>query len=140
MDDPNLFQFGQDGAGTAVMLRRFDSEASPLSEEAVATFYGYDHQRYPRLAPLVGGNMVLVWTSLGQDGDEDGVFGRVFGSDGTPLTNDIPLSLNSARNQGSVNVAGLPDGGFVATWHSEMDDEGTYRSFLRLFEANGTPM
>jgi hypothetical protein len=64
--------------GLDVWGRAFSASGTPTVEPFRINSYLYGDQYQPRLAS--GPNGVLaVWTSLGQDGDREGVFGRFLG-------------------------------------------------------------
>jgi hypothetical protein len=69
---------GQDGSSYGVFGRRFDSGASPLGSEFQVNSYVTGYQSRPAVATDTGGNFVVVWASMDQDGSGYGVFGQRF--------------------------------------------------------------
>jgi hypothetical protein len=57
----------QDGSGTGVFGRRYDSEGVPQGGEFQANSYTPDSQALPSVALDSGGNFVVAWASYGQD-------------------------------------------------------------------------
>ena len=91
MDDVGGFvvawaSYSQDGDGSGIFARRFDSGANPLGGEFQVNKYTADHQVRPRIAMAPDGRFVVVWKSAGgQDGEATGIFGQKFTPDGQPL-------------------------------------------------------
>ena len=52
------------------------AQVLPLSPEVPVNTYTTDAQRAAAVASDGNGNFVVVWQSLGQDGSNEGVFGR----------------------------------------------------------------
>ena len=69
---------GQDGDGDGVFARRFSAAGVPLATEFQINLDTALAQRSPAVAADGSGNFVVVWESLGQDGDSYGVFARRF--------------------------------------------------------------
>ena len=67
-------------------------------------------------AALAAGGFVAVWTAAWQDGYGDGVYGRRFANDGTPLSGEFLVNTRTDSSEGLPSVAGLADGGFVTVW------------------------
>jgi hypothetical protein len=72
----------------------------------------------PALTALAGGDAVVAWTSVNQEGAYEGVFGRriLAASGGSP--DQIRLSSPNGREDHSPALASLDGGGFVCSWIS----------------------
>jgi Ca2+-binding RTX toxin-like protein len=88
------------------------------------------------LVQLTTGQVVVVWetpvspfSTYGRD-----VQGRIFGSDGTPLTAVFDIAQNRFDNQEDPQVAALANGGFVVTYMSEDIDASREGIAARIFE------
>ena len=71
------------------------------------------------LATLANGQTLVVWTSLGQDGDRGGVYGQRFTSQGIRDGAEFLINQTTSRNQSKPNVAALTGDKFVVCWISE---------------------
>ena len=67
-----------DGSMTEVFGQKFDSSGQPAGEEFQLNGYSNDAQGWASVAAQPGGRFVAAWSSMGQDGDNDGVFARLF--------------------------------------------------------------
>jgi hypothetical protein len=78
----------------------------------------------PRLR-CAGGNLgwqvVVVWSSYGQDGSMLGVFGQRFSATGSKVGGEFQVNATTALNQRSPAVAAHRDGGFLVVWVSESE-------------------
>lgn len=79
-------------------------------------------QRFPSVATNAAGDALVVWQSLGQDGDWT-VHGRLFGVDGRPRGDEIRISAGTSTGERPA-VAGTPDGSFLVTWIQRFEVRG----------------
>ncbi len=89
-------EFGENEGLDDIRLRMLDSNLKS-GDQVIVNAYTTDYQKFARVAPLNGGNFVVVWESCpwnpwmgeenlaGQDGDGCGIFMRLFDSSGKPL-------------------------------------------------------
>lgn len=73
--------YGQDGSDSGVFGQRYLSSGSPDGAEFQVNSYTTDRQRWPSIATDASGRFVITWSSLGQDGDAYGIYGRQFAPD-----------------------------------------------------------
>jgi hypothetical protein len=107
---------GQDGDGSGVFFRRFDSAGAAVGPEYRANTYTTDDQRDAQVSWDPLGNFVVSWTDEAQDGSSYGVFARRFEADGTQLGPEFRLNTYTTGQQGTPSLAVASDGGFVAAW------------------------
>ena len=100
-----------------------------------------------RLCAQPGGGFVMVYVSDDQDGDEYGVYMRLFDASGAPTTGEVLVTQDTVDDQDNPSVAVFSDGSFAVSWTSgpfsweskpSPDGDGT-ATIARLFEADGTP-
>ncbi|MBI5773543.1 MAG: hypothetical protein HZA89_07355 [Verrucomicrobia bacterium] len=84
----------------------------------VNTTTNYEHLS-PAIARLTDGNVIIVWSSFGQDGSLLGVYGQRFTPLGAPLGGEFQINQTTLHNQRTPAVAALGEGGFVVVWVSE---------------------
>ena len=86
------------------------------------------------LAP--NGNFVVVWTGL--DANANGVFARLYDTNGVALSGEIQVNTTTANNQQHASVAVDADGNFVVVWTSEGqagDNVNATNTYARRFDA-----
>ena len=119
--------FQQEPSGSAgVFGRRFDRRGRPIGGDFHVNGYTTGDQGTPAVAALPGGGFVVVWSSVGQDGDAGGVFGRRFDAQASPAGPEFQVNQYTTGSQQGAQVASALDGDFVVAWTSDGQD-GSYR-------------
>ncbi len=145
---------GEDGSGNGIFARAFTASGVPQGAEFQVNTFTTGSQDLPVLASQPGGRFVVSWTSLGQDGDSNGVFARRFAGDSmfedgfesadfskwssaaTDSGDLVPSVLAAMRSTG-VGLQGVVDD--TAALYVEDDtpaDEDRYRARF-YFATNG---
>jgi hypothetical protein len=130
----------QDGSGSGIFGRRFDSAGNPVGSEFQVNSYATAYQKLPKIATDAAGNFVVVWTSEAQDLTSYGVFGRRFDSGGNPVGSDFQINSYLTGNQRDPAIATDAAGSFVVVWQSSVQDAGGYGIFGRRFDSAGGPL
>ncbi|MBI3450234.1 MAG: hypothetical protein HY049_15135 [Acidobacteria bacterium] len=131
--------YPQDGSGTGVFARRFNSSGASLGGEFQVNTYTTNFQFYPSVAMNASGAFVVVWTSSYQDGDGGGVFGQRFDSSGVAAGGEFQVNTYTTGYQSRALVAVAPAGNFVVAWDSYRQDGSGLGIFARRFDSAGTP-
>lgn len=127
----------RDGDDDAVVAARYSSSGSALTAETVVNSYTIGTQAPGAVARLADGRFVVVWNSIGQDGNGIGVVARRLDSAGSPLESEILVNSDTVGNQVVRSVAADPFGGFVVTWGSYGDGASGYDVLARHFATDG---
>jgi hypothetical protein len=130
----------QDGSGSGIFGRRFDSGGNPIGSEFQVNSYATAYQKLPKIATDAAGNFVVVWESEAQDLTSYGVFGRRFDSAGNPLGSDFQVNSYLTGSHRYPAIAADAGGNFVVVWHSGVQDAGGYGVFGRRFDSAGNPL
>jgi len=116
------------------------AEDPPLGPELPINTYTTGAQSRPAVAADAIGNFVVVWTSEGQDGSGNGVFGQRYDSEGTALGAEFPVNTYTTNDQESPSAAMDPSGRFVVVWQSQLQDGSDWGVFAQRFDADGSPL
>jgi len=108
----------QDGSDYGVFGQRFDSAGGAMGNEFRVNSYTTNAQQFPAVAATHAGNFVVVWQSIGQDGESWGVFGQAFSSAGGAVGSEFQVNTQTLQQQKFPAVAAGSTGGFVVTWWS----------------------
>lgn len=127
-----------DLSGSGVLGRAFLATGDPASGDLVLNAFTTGDQRSPSLAADGSGGFVAVWSSLAQDGDDSGIFGRMLDLSGQPLAGDFPVNSFTLGTQSSPAVAASGSGGFVVSWESYLQDGSGAGVFGQRFAASGS--
>jgi hypothetical protein len=127
----------QDGSLFGVSARRYDAAGIPGPELRVNTFTT-GVQSHPAVAADAAGGFVVVWTSsVNQDGDDYGVFGRRYDATGAPIGGEFQVNSYTTSAQYGPSVAMASDGRFVVAWQSYGQDTHGFGIAARRFDAAG---
>lgn len=132
--------FLQDGSSYGVFARVFDEAGTPLGPEFQVNTYAKGPQYGADVAAGGDGRFVVVWSSLGQDGDSTGVLGRLFDPSGAPLGPEFLVNTYTTSRQALPAVAMNAAGAFVVAWQSLYQDGSDRGIFAQRFAPDATPV
>jgi hypothetical protein len=130
----------QDGSGVGIYAQRFDDAGLVAGAEYLVNSTTTAGDQFdPSAAGLGNGNLVTVWTSVGQDGSVGGVFGQITDPGGVPVGGEFQVNAYTLDEQRDAAVTALSGGGFAVCWTSRLQDGSGEGVYLRRFTAGGTP-
>jgi len=112
----------QDGSQYGVFMKIFDPSGINKTNDILVNTYTTDYQWASAVSVLPKSTFVVAWQSTGQDGDQDGVFMKIFTDEGVNQTGDIQVNTNITNNQGFPAVSAFSSNAFVVTWQSADQD------------------
>ena len=112
----------QDGSGDGAFGQRYASSGAPLGPEFLVNTLTTGNQNNPAVAADAAGNFVVTWSSFGQDGSIDGIFGQRYDAAGAPLGPEFRINTNTLGSQSASAVASDLSGDFVVAWQSAGQD------------------
>lgn len=97
-----------------------NSSATPVATSSQAFLVNanrFGDQIVPRVAALDGG-AIVVWTSFGQDGSQEGIYGRFLNANGAISSDEFRVNTTTISRQ--IHPVVASDGGsrFLAAWSS----------------------
>ncbi|MCP4392936.1 MAG: hypothetical protein GY804_01505, partial [Alphaproteobacteria bacterium] len=107
-----------DGDGFGIFGQVYDNTSSPVGAEFQANTFTTGNQEDSDIAAFADDSFVVVWTSTGQDGDNDGVYGQLFNADGTKNGEEFQVNTYTTDKQEQPEVTVLEDGNFIVVWAS----------------------
>jgi hypothetical protein len=113
---------GQDGSGLGVFAQRYASDGTQQGSEFQVNTFTTSTQRRPAVAAGADGDLVVAWTSYGQDGSSFGIFAQRYASDGTQQGSEFQVNTFTTNAQEHPAVAAGADGDFVVAWQSDDQD------------------
>jgi hypothetical protein len=105
---------GNQANGWDVYARAFSSAGVGGATVRVNSFV-YGDQYAPRIS-AIGGDYMIVWTSLGQDGSREGVFGQFVHEDGSLVGSELRVNTTTAGQQMQPVVASDGAEQFLVVW------------------------
>jgi len=135
---------GQDGSGAGVYARRFNAAGEAQGAEFRVNSFTAGDQKTPTIAMDPGGNFVVAWDSVGQDGGADGVYAQRYSAAGAPVGGEFRVNAVTAGAQLQPSVATGSGGGFVIAWASDQDPRAkketvNYGIYAQRYDAAGVP-
>src|SRR5690606_14973215 len=82
----------------------------------------------------------VVWQSAGQDGDSDGIFGRLFAANGDVLRDEFQINTYTQSSQSTPRAVVDAAGNLVVTWRSLGQDGSSGGIYARRIDADGFPI
>ncbi len=144
MDDYGTFVVVWSGEGdddqSGIYARVYDKTGTPVGKTFLVNQYTQNIQSQPSVAMEDDGDFVVTWTSYGQDGDLDGVYGRRFNVQGAALGNEFRVNATTVNRQDRSDVAVDDNGDFVVVWRSDQQDGNTWGIYGQRFSADGTKL
>jgi hypothetical protein len=129
-----------DGDATGIFARRFDTQASPLTDDFRVNTVTTKSQSAPWVAMNASGAFVIVWQRLFAGGTENltGIEAQVYDANGTPVGSELHVNQYTTGDQSSPAVAMANDGTFLVAWSGEGDGD-VNGIFARRYSAGGAP-
>ncbi len=128
---------GQDGSGSGIFGQRFHESGLKDGTEFQVNTYTTASQFFLSVAADSAGNFVVVWSSYGQDGSSDGIFGQRFHESGLKDGTEFQVNTYTTASQFRPSVAADSAGNFVVVWTSEGQDGSGYGIFGQRFNGSG---
>ncbi len=109
---------------------------SAFADEFLVNVVGLGDQTHPSVGQATNGGSVMIF--VGDDGDGDGILGRIFDPDGNPVGGEFVVNSTTTGSQQDPEVAVGADRSFVVVWESgDADGSGVYS---QLYDAHGDPV
>ncbi len=128
---------GQDGSEMGVFGQRYDNAGSPLGAEFQVNTYTTGYQLAPDIASDLGGDLIVVWESAGQNqpAPVSSIFGRRYDSSGAAIGGEFQVNTSTTFSRSRPAVASDPDGDFVVAWEGSIQE-----IWARRFNSAGMPI
>lgn len=126
-----------DGNGYGIFGQRYDASGAVVGGEFQVNSSGLGNQHYASIAVLNNGSFVVTWTSAGQDGSGEGIYGKMFDASGSEIVGEFQVNSYTDSNQRLSTTTALSDGGFLVTWMSYGQDGDGDGIFGQRYTAAG---
>ena len=115
-------------AGSEIYVQRYDDTDVAIGLPFQANVYDFDTQTMPDVAVRADKSFIISWTSMGQDGDQNGVFCRRFDWSGAGGSErQVNVYTTGDQNYSAIGVQS--DGGYLVSWTSDGQD-GSFDGIL----------
>ena len=121
-----------------VHLRSFDASGAPISDQVPANQHTSGVQHSPVIAAS-GDTLLVVWTSYGQDGSQEGVYGRFVTQAGQFEGDEFAVNtLHTASKQMHPGVDVDANGRMIVAWTTFLADT-SFDLFVKRYSSGGVP-
>ncbi|QLE42087.1 hypothetical protein FD723_17785 [Nostoc sp. C052] len=131
--------YGQDGDYYGIYAQRYNSagvaQGSEFKVNNTTTTTRY--QLSPTIAIDAGGDFVISWQSLGQDGSGYGIYAQRYNSSGVAQGSEFQVNNNTIADQKNPTVAMDANGDFVISWQSYGQDGDNNGIYARRYNSSG---
>jgi hypothetical protein len=121
-----------------VFARPFSSAGMGGTTRRVNTL-AFGDQYAPRIS-ATGSNFLVVWTSLGQDGSREGVYGQFLQGDGSPLGGEMRINTTVINGQIHPCVASDRAGRFLVAWSGYIGGPNSFDLFAQRYAKYSPPL
>jgi Ca2+-binding RTX toxin-like protein len=108
-----------------IFQRQYDAEGIAKDPEVRVNTFENNYQSYGSVTSLADGGWVVTWESFTQDGSRYGIYQQRYAKGGAKVDGETRVNTFTTNNQVGASVTGLKDGGWVVTWTSEDDQDGS---------------
>lgn len=128
---------GTDGDDYGIYGQRYSADGSKNGSEFKVNTTTAEEQRFPDIAMGDGGDFVVTWMSMNQDGDSWGIYFQRYNSSGTTQGNETKVNSTTAGVQRFPAIAMDNSENFTITW-CEIANDGTQSIKAQRFNSSGT--
>ncbi|MCK5405383.1 MAG: hypothetical protein KAI75_09115, partial [Desulfobulbaceae bacterium] len=129
-----------DGGGNGLFGLKYDSSGTVVGSTFSINSTTASDQQYQEIAALDDGGFVVIWDSVAQDGDINGIFAQRFDSSCSKITGEFQVNTYTTSSQTFPAITGLNDGGFLAVWTSINQDGDSYGIYAQRYDLYGNPV
>ena len=137
-DQPELELVGNTGGVTSItvdeLVKGVDSEF-PVNVETA------NEQRPGDTTVRADGSFLVTWISVDQDGDQGGIYGKLYDANGDVLREEFQINTFTQGNQQRPRAGTDAAGNFVVIWNSVDGQDGDLSGvYARRLGADGFPL
>jgi len=123
-----------------LVSRAASPQGNPLGTEFRVNTTTFGDQYAASIAPDASGNMVVVWTSWGQDGPDYAITGQRYDSSGVPLGPEFRVNTYTTDHQNRPSILVDASGAFVVVWGSREQDGSEVGIYGQRYSSSGASL
>jgi Ca2+-binding RTX toxin-like protein len=129
--------YDQDGDATGIYQQRYAAFGAKVGSETLVNTETGGDQFHSSVASLSDGGWVVIWVSVGQDGDRGSIYQQRYESTGDKAGIETLVNTTTQDNQLDPSIVGLADGGWIVTWVSSGQDGDGDGVYQQRYDAGG---
>jgi hypothetical protein len=126
---------GTISGASGIFANRVDAAGNLIDNGVAVSTDPTAIKRAPDVAMNDSGSFVVAWESDGQDGDDEGIYARLYAADGSTIRQEFLVNTTTANEQRFPKVAIDEDGDFVVVWRAY--DGSGFGVFAQRFDSLG---
>ena len=126
----------QDGQGYGVYMQMIDPNGNKITLESLVNSFTTQNQSTPSVT-TDGTNYFVAWQSDTQDGNDYGIFGRIYNENGNTQMSEFQINTYTTSWQTGPNIA-YNGTNYLVVWQSEGQDGSNSGIFGQLLNSAGT--
>jgi hypothetical protein len=127
--------FWQNRMAGEINFRIYDYNGKPVTDtikaNALNSYYSIDYSNI-RVASTSSGNFLISWQVMATSIADWDVRGRLFDSNGKPLTDDFKVSDLNGSDQSRPSVCTLTSDNFVVAYHG--NQSGSFKIYFKIYD------
>ncbi len=127
----------QDGSGDGIYAQKFSSNGLKVGQEIQVNTYTSSNQYQSEVIGLTDGGYFIVWSSKGQDGSYEGVYGQRFDLSGSKVGSEIAINSNTSNIQRLPSITELENGSLVVNWYDLQGSPDSIKQKVLISDGNG---
>ena len=127
----------QDGSGYGIYAQRYNAAGVTQGAEFRVNTFTTHRQSLPAIGMAADGDFVVAWTSMDQDGSDDGIFAQRYNASGVAQGGEFRVNTFTTNKQRVPAIGMDADGDFVVTWRSDMQDGSFGGIYGQRYSASG---
>lgn len=129
--------YGTDGSGSGIYAKRFDASGTAIGGQFLVNTTTAGNQQEPAVAYKPTGDFGIVWSSYNQDGNEYGIYGKLYNNLGAVISPEFLVNDSTAGNQGHASMVSSPGGRYFISWTNDIIDNNRGGTFFTSIANNG---
>jgi hypothetical protein len=123
-----------------IYAQRYNSDNTKNGSVFKVNSYTVEEQGRPVVYNLNNGGYIITWTSIGQDGDNNGVYAQCYNSNNSKNGGEFLVNNRTSRSQDSPSIITLIEGGYVICYCSDDYDitKSRYNIYGHRYNSDNT--
>ncbi len=128
---------GLDGSGMGIYAQRGTQPNTLSGSEFKVNSTTTGNQEFPTITADSTGNFVVAWTSVGQDGNDGGIYAQRYNNAGTANGSEFIVNTTTSGSQDKSSITSTTKGIFTVAWNSYSQDGSLDGVYLQVFDSSG---
>ena len=111
----------------------FSTQGNKISDEFIVNTYTQESQCLPSIEKLSDDKFIICWVSIGQDGDDSGIFAQIFNNDGNRIGKEFQVNTYYRDWQEFASITNMSGHEFAICWQSGWQNNAKNEIYAKLY-------